>query len=265
MRIISILALQLCLLTAVCAYAQEPDRAKRESERTRKRVEALIEQLASRNAAPPVRGDASVGDDETIDFPATYDKTLQTPVFCAYKALLAEDDAAIDILIEHTGDKRYSYSVNSISDRNVTVGAACEEIASAMFIGFESELEVISRGQFGLFPTADPFDKSNQLPSVVEYWKKNKELGLAKIQLLAIDEMLEYFRNANGETEPPWHPEAARLELSEFNRRRDANIRTLLAIRRYVSETGKRYKTTQIDGAHNCMFGLPWAGRRFNK
>jgi hypothetical protein len=230
----------------------------------RKRVEALIEQLASRNAAPLVRGDASEGDDQTIHFPATYDETQQTPVFCAYKALLAEEDAAIDILIEHANDQRYSYSVNSTSDRNVTVGAACEEIASAMIVGFDNELEVISRSQFGVFPARDPFDKSDPLPTVVSYWKKNKELGLAKIQLLAIDEMLKYFRNANGETDPPWHPEAARLDLSEFNRRRDANIRTLTAIRKYVSETGKRYKTTQIDGAHNCMFGLPWAGRRFN-
>lgn len=262
MRNISILALYLYLLTAVCAHAQ--DNAKQANEATRKRVEALIEQLASRNTAPPVQGDAREGDDQTIRFPATYDRTLQTPVFCAYKALLAEDEAAIDILIEHAGDQRYSYSVNTYADYNVSVGDACSKIASAMIIGFENELDVISRSQFGVFPTGDPFDKSDPLPSVVRYWKRNNELGLAKIQILAIDATLTYFRNANGEAEPPWHPEAARLELSEFNRRREANIRTLTAIRKYVSETGRRYKTTQIDGSHDCMFGLPWAGRRFS-
>ncbi len=244
---------------AQTTIAKKPDPAK-------KRVELLIEQFASRNEAPTIRGNARRGEDQTIRFPDNYDEQLQVPVYSAMQALLAEEDTAIDLLLDHSEDARYSYSVNSYADYNVTVGDACKNIATAMLTGFEDELHVVSRSQFGIFPTReDPFRDSKQLPPLLDYWRQHKDLGVAKIQIQAIDAMLEYFRNADAETALPWHPDAKPLEKRDFNRLRDKNIKTLTALRRYIIETGKRYRTNRIDGAHDCVFGLPWSGRKFNK
>lgn len=95
------------------------------------RIESLIELLASRNHAPEIRGNARRGEDQTIRFPKEFDKSLQIPVYLAVKELLAEDEAAIDLLLAHQGDDRYSFSVNSDTDYNVTVSKACEWIATS--------------------------------------------------------------------------------------------------------------------------------------
>lgn len=230
----------------------------------RRRVEMLIEQLASRNAAPIVRGNARRGEDQTIRFPESFDKQLQTPVYSAMQALLAEDDIAIDVLMEHVDDARYSFSVNSYTDYNVSVGRACTILATQMLIGFEDELQVVSRSQFGVFPL-DSSDANDSPPNVLAYWKKHRDLGAAKIQVQAIDAMLEYFRTADSSTEPPWHPDAQRLGPAEFNRRRDENIKYLTAIRRFVSDTGRRYRTNGTNGTHDSLYGFPWTSRKFNK
>ena len=251
------------LLFEHALHAQQPIDAM--PDRTRKRVEILIEQLASRNNTPPILGNARRGEDQTIRFPESYDKSRQVLVYNAIQTLLAEDDAAIDLLLEHEEDPRYSYSVNSYVDYNVTVGEACRTIAEAMLIGFENELHVVSRSQFGLFPPREtsPADKSAM--DLATYWRMNKSRGAAKVQIEAIDAMLEYFKNADAQREPPWHPDARPLPAAEFNRRRDLNIKTLIAMRQLISETGKRYRTNTIEGAHYCIFGLPWSARKFNK
>ena len=88
--ILSILALLLFedALHAQAAIDATPDR-------TRKRVEILIEQLASGNDAPPIRGNARRGEDQTIRFPESYDKSHQVRVYSAIQTLLAEEDAAM--------------------------------------------------------------------------------------------------------------------------------------------------------------------------
>ncbi len=237
---------------------------REKNEPSRKRVEVLIEQLASRNAAPIVRGNARRGEDQTIRFPETFDKELQIPVYSAMQALLAEDDLAIDILMEHSDDMRYSYSVNNYADYNVSVGRACTILATQMLIGFEDELLVMSRSQFGVFPP-DSRGENESPNTVLDYWKKHRELGAAKIQIQAIDAMLEYFRTADSKTEPPWHPDATRLEAAEFNRRRDENVKSLTAIRRFISDTGRRYRTNQTSGTLEALYGFPWTSRKFNK
>lgn len=230
----------------------------------RMRVELLIEQLASRNAAPIVRGNARRGEDQTIRFPETFDRQLQTTVYSAMQALLAEDDIAIDVLMEHVDDARYSFSVNSYKDCNVSVGRACTILATQMLMGFEDELQVVSRSQFGVFPV-DSSGENDYPTTVLDYWRKHRNLGAAKIQVQAIDAMLEYFRTADSSTEPPWHPDAQRLETAEFNRRRDENIKYLTAIRRFVSDTGRRYRTNRTNGTHDSLYGFPWTSRKFNK
>lgn len=258
--------MRLFAIVVICAFIADRTNAQAITEKTdpsRKRVELLIEQLASRNAAPIVRGDGRRGEDQTIRFPKTFDKELQIPVYSAMQALLAEDDIAIEILMEHLDDVRYSYSVNTYADYNVSVGRACASLATQMLIGFEDELLVVSRSQFGIVPS-DSSGENDSPTTVLDYWKKHRELGAAKIQVQAIDAMLEYFRTADSKTEPPWHPDAKRLEAAEFNRRRDENIQSLTAIRRFISDTGRRYRTNRTNGAHDALFGFPWTSRKFN-
>src|SRR5688572_24647111 len=112
--------------------AEEP----RERER-RARIEYLIELLASTNRAPDVRGDASRGQDHTITFPKDYDRSLQVPVYLAMKELLAEDEASMDLLLAYQGDERYSFSVNSTEDYNVSVSRACQWIAEQKLLCYE--------------------------------------------------------------------------------------------------------------------------------
>lgn len=259
----TILFAMACLLFKPALHAQVPIEAN--PDRSRQRVKTLIEQLASTNEAPPIRGNARRGEDQTIRFPESYDKSRQVLVYSAIQSLLAEEDVAINVLLEHGEDLRYSYSVNSYIDYNVTVGEACRTIAEAMLIGFENELQVVSRSQFGIFPPPASSSQDKPAMDLATYWRLNKNRGSAKIQIEAIDAMLEYFKNADAQREPPWHPDAQPLPAAEFNRRRDQNIKTLTAIRRMISETDKRYRTNTIEGAGHCIFGLPWGSRKFNK
>ncbi len=199
MRLFAIVVICCCIANQTNAQVIEE-----KTDPARQRVEVLIEQLASRNPAPIVRGNARRGEDQTIRFPETFDKKLQIPVYSAMQALLAEDDIAIDILMEHLDDMRYSYSVNTYADYNVSVGRACEILATQMLTGFEDELLVVSRSQFGVFPP-DSAGENESPTTVLDYWKKHRDLGAAKIQVQAIDAMLEYFRTADSKTEPPWH------------------------------------------------------------
>ena len=124
------------------------------------RIECLIELLASKNAAPTVVGDAAMGDDQTLDFPKSYDRSLQVPVYLAVKELLAEDEAAMDLLLAHKNDDRYSFSVNSYKDYNLSVSRACLWIAEQKLSCYEPEIAVITRSQFGVYPDLSPFKGS---------------------------------------------------------------------------------------------------------
>ena len=223
-----------------------------------KRIEHLIELLASKNQPPTILGDAKRGEDQTIRFPKDYDRNLQVPVYLAVKELLAEDERAIDLLLSHEGDERYSLSVNSDTDYNVTVSAACNWIARQRLLAYEPELHVITRSQFGIYPP-------RSTESFATWWNNNKERGLAALQIEAIDATIKFMSTVDGATALPWHPEASRLPLAEFNSKRDANLKTLDAIRKYITATDKPYRTTTLDTASQCIFGLPWTGRRHNK
>src|SRR5258708_1372649 len=87
-----------------------------------KRIKHLIGMLASRNAAPRIVGDPGKGEDAEITFEKTYDTNLQVPVYLAMQQLLAEGEAALELLRANANDARYSLSINSINDSNLTVG-----------------------------------------------------------------------------------------------------------------------------------------------
>lgn len=222
------------------------------------RIECLIELLASKNHPPKIRGNARRGEDQTIQFSSDYDMSLQVPVYLAIKELLAEEEAAVDLLVAHQGDERYSFSLNSDADYNITVSQACERIARKKLLAYEPELKLITGLQYGTYPA------DQQVPFKT-WWSKNKERGLAKLQIEAIDEQIKLMATVDGATALPPHPQARRLPLDEFNRHRDANLQTLKAIRQCVEATGAPYRAKTLDEAYSCFFGLPWTGRRHNK
>jgi hypothetical protein len=226
------------------------------------RIECLIELLASKNAAPTVVGDATMGDDQTIDFPKSYERSLQVPVYLAVKELLAEDEAAMDLLLAHKNDDRYSFSVNSSTDYNISVSGACRWIAKQKLSCYEPEIHVITRSQFGVYPEVSPFKGPGE--SFESWWNKNKGRGLAALQLEAIDAEIKFMQEVDGKTALPWHAAAEPLPIGEFNRLRDDNLRILKALRRYVSETQTPYRPNTLDSEYHHCFGLPWTRRRHN-
>jgi hypothetical protein len=226
---------------------------------TRDRVRYLINVLASKNTAPAIKGNPRMGEDAVIRFSKKYDKSLQVPVYLALQQLLAEGEGAFDLLLAHTGDNRYSFSVNSISDYNVTVSEACRSIVWRNILCFEPELHILTRSQFGLYP------KPGEARSLANWWRKNRHRGLANLQIEAIVASIAFFRKVDGKTAPPWHPEAERLPIKMFNRLREDNLRILKAIRQYIVDKGEPYRPkTLLRGWPNYLFGLPWTTRKIN-
>jgi hypothetical protein len=205
---------------------------------------------------PDIQGEKK-WDPKTIEFPKPYDKSLQVPVYLAIQQLLAEDEPAIDHLLAHTDDNRYSYSVNADEDRNVSVSEACEAIVRRKLLSFEDELHFLTRG--GVCPY--PFEGS-----LTQWWQKNKHRGLATLQIEAIDASIAFMGDLDSKTASPEHPEANRLPSDEFNRRREENLTILKAIRQSILLTGEPYRAKSIDyHGWAYLFGLPWTRRKLNQ
>ena len=238
-------------IAATCNFACAEDLANSEA---KKRVEYLIELLASKNAAPEIQGNAEEGDDPTVRFGEKYSKTAQVAVYLAAQQLLAEDEFVIGMLIEHFADKRYSYSVNAYHDDNLTVGEACSNIVERKIYSFESELIRITRSG----PHA-------RYDSVGKWWNENKERGLGALQLECIEEWIAFFENVDAKTALPIHPDAQPTPLKEFEAGRAHNLHTLKAIRDSITQSGKPYLAKSLDTRTEYFFGLPWTGRKFNK
>lgn len=179
------------------------------------------------------------------------------------KELLAEDEAAIDQLLTHDADDRYSFSVNSSRDYNVSVSQACQWIAREKVLCYEPEMRVITRSQFVTPFQEDPFGRTKE--TFATWWSENKRRGLATLQTEALDGAIKFMTEVDGTTALTWHPDAPRLPLDEFNRRRDQNLKTLAGIRSYVVATGTPYRPKQFDDFYRCMSGLPWSRRLHNK
>jgi hypothetical protein len=223
---------------------------------TIKRIDYLIDMLASKNAAPPIKGD---GEDRRIVFPETYDKSLQVPVYLAVQQLLAENEAAFDRLLAQTNDKRYSYSVNNgFGEYNVTVSEACSRIVIRCLFSFGQELHLITHSQgsqFGL--------KLNKM-SLAEWWEKNKQRGLAALQVEAIDSEIDFLQTVDRTKVLGPDTYSSRLPSDRFNSLREENIQILKSIRLSIIETGEPYRAKNLDGDHESMIGMPWARRLHN-
>src|SRR5262245_12347818 len=232
---------------------EEPD------EQTTNRITKLIDMLASRNAAPKIVGDISkreiqgkpMGEIAQAIFDKSYDSNLQVPVYLAMQQLLAEGEVALDLLRKHKEDKRYCLSMHSIEDdKNVTVGFICSRIVWAILFPFEDELHFMTKDQYGVYPAGDH--------SIEEWWKDKKKVGLARIQIEAIDAMLDFMEKADAKKASPWHPEAKKVPPTEFENRRKKNIRILKAMRETIVSTGKPYRPRTCLAWYEHVIGLPW-------
>jgi hypothetical protein len=236
---------------------------ERVNDATHKRIAYLIEMLASKNAPPPIRGDASKGDDQTIKMPDEYDKSLQVPVFLATEQLLTENEAAFDQLLAHTNDDRYSYSVNGMADFNVNVSQACVKIVTRCLLSYEPELHVITSSQ-GMRYLEKQRLATHDSKSLVEWWEKNKTRGLAAIQVEAIDDEIEFMRDVDGTKALGPYLDGPQLPIDKFNSLRDENLQILGGIRHAIIETGEPHRAKSMDDYYGCMIGMPWARRLHN-
>src|SRR5262249_47013011 len=226
---------------------------------TTKRIPHLIGMLASRNLAPKIVGDVSkreirgkpMGEIAQAVFDKSYNCNLQVPVYLAMQQLLAEGEPALDLLLKHKDDKRYCLSVHSIEDdENVTVGFICSRIFWANIFPLTDELHFMTKDQYGVYPARSH--------PVEEWWKVKKKSGLAKVQIEAIDAMLDFMQKADAKKASPWHPEAEKVPRAEFEKRRKKNIRILKAVRETILSTGKPYRPRTCLAWYEHVIGLPW-------
>jgi hypothetical protein len=221
-----------------------------------KRIKHLIGMLASRNAPPRIVGDGKMKAD--ITFEKTYDRNLQGPVFLAMQQLLAEDEAALDQLWKpDEGNKRYCLSVTIFDlDYNETVGGICGRIIRAKLYPFEAELHFMTRGQ--------GVDLIGEKPAR-KWWESRKKLGLAKVQIEAIDRMIKFVEKLDYKDASPEHPAAEKMSRKKFERRRKANTRILKAMRETIIRTGQPYRPKTCFDTHEHILGLPWDDRVWHK
>jgi hypothetical protein len=232
---------------------EKPDRE------TTKRITHLIGMLASRNPAPKIIGSESRreirgkprGEIALAVFDKSYDSGLQVSVYLAMQQLLTEGEAALDLLLKHQDDKRYCLTVESVEDaENKTVGTICSRIFWADILPFEDELLFMTKSQYGVYPAG--------YPSAKKWWKDKKKMGLAKVQVEAIDAMLDFMKKADAKKAVAWHPEAKKVAPAEFEKRRKKNIRILKAIRETILSTGKPYRPRTCLAWYERVLRLRW-------
>jgi hypothetical protein len=225
---------------------------------TTKRITYLIGMLASRNPAPRIVGDDGreirgepMGDMPRAVFGKSYDRNRQVPAYLAMQQLLAEGEVALDLLLKHRDDKRYCLSIKSIGDaKNLTVGTFCSRIFWENIFPLTDELHFMTRDQYRVYPA--------RYRSVEQWWKDKKKMGLAKVQIEAIDGMLDFMQKADAKKASPYHPEAEKVPPTEFEKRRKKNIRILKAVRETILSTGKPYRPRTCLAWYEDVIGLPW-------
>jgi hypothetical protein len=218
---------------------------------TTERITHLIGMLASRNAPPRI--DDMKGYAEAT-FDKAYDKNLQVPVYLAMQQLLGEGEAALELLLRHEDDEGYCLSVTDCDyDKNRSVGFICRRIFWANIRPFQAELHFMTRGGRGEYPNL----KGNSLK---EWWEGKKKIGLAKVQIEAIDAELDFVQKADAKKAAGPIPDAPPLSSAEFEEARKKNIQILKAMRETILSTGKPYRPRMcINTLYEQIIGLPWS------
>lgn len=210
------------------------------------RIAVLIELLASRNPAPVER-------QGEIRVPKEYDRQAQAVVFLAIQGLLDEGEHAMDALISHFGDQRYSHSFNAISGTgNVTVGATSERIAAYLIRCYAGEMHTITRDQHAIWP----FEDTDM--NLSEWWKENRERGLLAIQKEAVDRAIRFFTTIDRKKASTPYIDGGRLDPEEFDKLRKENLAVLNRIKRTIEASGQTYRPKSFYPSFAVMDLLPW-------
>jgi hypothetical protein len=247
-----IVSLIIGLLTALqCTPLHRAAAQERAASRhTQKRIETLIEMLASKNEAPTPKRNH-------LDVPQGYERQAQAVVYLAIQQLLAEGSEAFDLLIQHLEDARYSHSYESIQgDFNRNVGAVCDDILVRSVECYEFEIDLISWDQQEIFLNG----KSKA--ELAKWWKENRERPLWKLQLEAIDRQIEFQKTADRDRVRSIHPEAPRLPAEEFEKLREKNLELLKRRRASIEAAEEAYRPKSLEHYFGTMTLLPWGKGR---
>jgi len=178
-------------------------------------------------------------------------------VYLAILQLLAEGDTAFETMIEHSGDKRFSYTYAAPDgEYNCTVGEACVLIMVRCIKCYRNEIHIISEEQRDLPPN---FGKEGRLAN---WWKQNRQRPLWEIQVEGIDRAIELMENVRRDTTRlPWRF-AGELTPAVFESRRKDNLRILKELRASIMARKEAYRPKSLEkwkyDEYEPMLGLPW-------
>lgn len=144
-----------------------------------RRVDALVEHLASKNPAPrEVKG-------STADFPVGYDDGLQKSIYKAYRDLDSLGVIAIPFLIKHFDDKRYGLTADAgPMDKNFTVGDLCYYIVELQIQPDKGWTVGQGDPRFRKFRPHFPTQiKLRDKTAAMSWWEQNKDKSLVEIQI----------------------------------------------------------------------------------
>lgn len=249
MGIHGILCFLMIVVSAGFASAEEVDEVFVEA-KTR-RIQAVIEQLASRNRAPVKSGPQMV-------FPEEYSDEAQTAVYLAMRCLLGEGSDGIDQLRSRFDDTRYAYSYTSPNGiHNATVGGACQRLARRVILAFEPEMARISSDQVARPPWQDR--------EFGDWWVAHRDRPLWELQISAIDAQIQVFETMRRETAASPHPLAEKLSEEKFERLRKLNLARLQEIKNCIKEGRRAIIATEIDEDYGAMTKMEWPTRSFGR
>ena len=143
------------------------------------RVDALVEQLASKNPAPrEVKG-------STAENPVGYDGSLQKSVYDAYRDLNSLGVSAFPYLIKHFDDKRYGLTADAgPMDKNFTVGELCYYIVELQIQPDKGWTVGKGDPRFRKFRPHFPGQiKLRDKTAAMSWLEQNKDKSLVEIQI----------------------------------------------------------------------------------
>lgn len=243
----SLLSLLGLLAVAVAPLSADE---KPDSETT-KRIKHLIGMLASRNAPPRI---VDMGRSAEARFGKAYNKNRQVPVYLAMQQLLAEGEPALELLLKHEDDESYCLTVAECDfDYNRTVGDICTRIFLDNIRPFQDDLHFMGARAGGEgYPNL-------RRQSLKDWWEGKKKVGLANIQIEAIDHQLDFVQKADAKKAVGPIPDAPPLSPAEFEEARKQNTRILKAMREMILSTGKPYRPKTCISMLEYIIGLPWS------
>ena len=127
-------------------------------------------------------------------------------------------NAAIDRLLTHASDNRYSITVESSGAANIHASTICFWIAKNKILCFQPEIHFITHDQDFLYPHAATPER------LQAWWNENKHKGRVALQVEAIDASIDFMQRVDWAKARGQFLSEGKLPEEEFNRLRQENI-----------------------------------------